>query len=170
MAYPRWINPKDEINLRAVASKLYVGGEKAPALCQGARWRLIVDLYGESLDATSRRGYSDAESLLAWPFNDGNRVPSGLLDVAVPLIGLALRRGPVLIHCQAGLSRSASVAYAVLRYHGGLTHQEALSRVITPGYEKIYPKAATLKSARVWVQQQRRSAAAAMPQPQRRAS
>lgn len=52
------------------------------------------------------------------------------LPRAVQLIDAHLRRGGgVLVHCYAGISRSASVAAAYLMYREGLTPRQAIARI-----------------------------------------
>jgi hypothetical protein len=60
--------------------------------------------------------------------------------------------GVVAHNCQAGLSRSASTAYACLRLLDGLSHQEAFARVYCG--EPDFPRTTTINSARSFVQRQ----------------
>jgi hypothetical protein len=64
---------------------------------------------------------------------DGSRVPSrGLedsLDDAMAFIAANIKRGCVLVHCGAGLSRSVSVVIAYLCRYAGMSYSEALSLV-----------------------------------------
>lgn len=64
---------------------------------------------------------------------DGSRVPSrGLedsLDDAMAFIAANIKRGCVLVHCGAGLSRSVSVVIAYLCRYAGMGYSEALSLV-----------------------------------------
>lgn len=54
---------------------------------------------------------------------------------------------PVLIHCYAGASRSAAVAYAVLRAEG-MDDGEALRRVRLDAFS---PRPWAIDAARLWV-------------------
>jgi protein-tyrosine phosphatase len=86
--------------------------------------------------------------VLRWAFSDGLPLPDGLMDTVVPLVSARIVEGPVLIHCQAGLSRSVSTAYALLRRVWGMSHNRALRRVKA---HRDFPVPTTLASAREWV-------------------
>jgi len=150
--YPRWVEPSPEQNLREVGRDLFVGAELAPAVRpRRRRWAVVVDLYGSSLEEPDRESiYSGADLLLHWPFLDGDSFPVGVLDAVERVIRVGRAKGPVLLHCQAGLSRSASAAYAMLRVLDHVDSERALQRVKVPG-EDDFPRAPTLASARKWV-------------------
>lgn len=147
--WPRWIERDEDINLREVAPNLYVGAEyatKHPP--EGKKWELVVDWYGSSQQYPSRVR-DTANKLLAIPFLDGDVFPAGALDRMAKRVQAARKRGPVLIHCQAGLSRSASAVYSLLRRCSRLPHAEALRRVkVIAGF----PRTTTLASARKWAE------------------
>ncbi len=80
---------------------------------------------------------------------DGDGIPRSTLDRVWALVQNA--QGPVLIHCAAGLSRSASVAVAMMRARG-IEAREARRRVeegngYNPG---TYPMSRTFASALAW--------------------
>ena len=53
-----------------------------------------------------------------------------ILPIIVPILLIALQEGKrILIHCQAGMSRSASVAISLLAIHESMTFTEALDYV-----------------------------------------
>lgn len=142
--YPDWIDRRPSFLLREVASNIYVGGAGAAS---SLPWFAIIDLCGASV-GLSAPVYNRASILLRWHFDDGTQVPDGLLESVIPLVDEARRMGPVLIHCRAGLSRSASVAYAALRMLVDLPHGEAMRRIyVSPGW----PMSSTIESARSWV-------------------
>jgi hypothetical protein len=149
MDYPRWLTePLDGMNLREVAPNLYVGEETAPLR---GDWHTIIDFYGHAPWIVSLE-YPKAKNYVRIPFEDGSAFPKGALDAAWDAWQLAsLEGGDTLIHCQAGLSRSASAAYGLLRKRFGLRHAEAVARVVTPFTDHQYPLKATLKSAADWV-------------------
>lgn len=148
-SYPRWVQPRPDVNLREVGPHLFVGALRSPYTTD--RWGVIVDLYGSSAYPQSRScGYATARRVVRLPFDDGLRFPSGALDQIAGAVSKRTADRPALIHCQAGLSRSASAAYAVLRAEEGLSHEEALKRVRVPGREE-FPMPDTLRSARQWV-------------------
>jgi len=150
--WPRWIARQDDVNLRAVAPSLYVGAELSPGYRpDGKRWYAVVDLYGESSSLSRAPLYQGVPILVRAPFSDGRSFPPGYLDAILATAAhCRSAKKSMLIHCQAGLSRSASAAYAMLRVLDGLTHDEALRRVKLSS-ESRYPMATTLRSARRWV-------------------
>lgn len=57
-------------------------------------------------------------------------VETGLLDRCIKFMeDSVLKGGHVLVHCQAGMSRSGAVAVAYVMKHSNLSYQEALNRV-----------------------------------------
>lgn len=158
--WPQWSQPDEEYNLREVAPNLWVGAELSPGLRPAGPWHGVVDLYGSSSEAANKPLYAGVGELLQRPFYDGANFPKGTLDDILGLVVRHVGKGPILLHCQAGLSRSASAAYAMMCLVG-TPHREALRRVKV---EKGFPRAETLKSARRWVatrkpkQQKRRKA------------
>jgi hypothetical protein len=148
MEYPRWLTaPLDGMNLREVAPNLYVGEETAPLR---GDWHTIIDFYGRA-PWLVQLSYPQARNYVRIPFEDGAEFPKGALDAAWDAYQMAaIEGGDTLIHCQAGLSRSASAAYALLRKRFGLRHAEALDRVVTPITDHQYPLTTTLRSAADW--------------------
>lgn len=155
-SWPRWYDPADKVRLREVRPNLFVGGEHAPRLRpSGLPWRAVVDFAGTST-TPGRAAWYGAAVVLRWPFEDGVGFPPRALSTVAQTIAYELSRGPVLLHCHAGLSRSASAAYAMLRLVDRLDHEEALRRVkIVPEY----PMKGTLRSARAWIAERTRAEA-----------
>lgn len=135
--FPKWVDRSS--NLREVSPGLYVGNERAPYV---RSWDLVVDLCG--------RG-SSSNRTIRWAVPDGEPLPPELLDLVSREVGSTLNRGgSVLIHCAAGLSRSASVAYGLL-VASGMPKKEAARRVVTPeGVAAGYPMRKTWSSADQW--------------------
>jgi len=148
--YPKWIDNRDRFTLREVAPNIYVGGKNAinhmfhqPFI----RFSAVIDLYGSSgwlLDRDAAK-FTRYEKIA---FDDGASFPVGALDKIEAIVRVNRTVGPVLIHCQAGLSRSVSAAYAMLRKLDGCSHDEALARV--RGHPD-YPMYHTLRSAQLWL-------------------
>lgn len=154
--YPRWehnapsVNRSDFVNLREVAPGLYVGSERAVIALP---WAGIVSLNPYANEAYSRArilAYLEAPRFLYLPIEDGEPICPSVLDAVARFVQVAHPHGPVLLHCRLGLSRSASVAYAVLRL-AGLSHGEALRRIKVPTWPQ-YPCQPTLDSARAWAE------------------
>jgi protein-tyrosine phosphatase len=150
--WPRWSQPDEDFNLREVAPNLWVGAEMSPLLRPAGDWRLVVDFYGSSQDSENKPFYQGIGNLLHRSFHDGIAFPPGVLDDVLSGVVQNIQQGPVLLHCQAGLSRSASAAYAMMRM-AGQSHQSALARVkVEPGF----PRSQTLASAQRWVADRKR--------------
>lgn len=86
---------------------------------------------------------------------DGDSVPFEVMEEILPRVESAVTNGePVLVHCAAGHSRSASVAYGLLRIGWKLPHQEAKRRVLTKkGVDGGWPLPRTFDSVRDWVEE-----------------
>ena len=148
--FPRWehfngesTQDKGLMRCREVAHNLYVGGYAA--MLMRSDWRCILALtsYEPGDRARLRKEYPGVVARCL-PFPDGAPVPEVYFDEALALWDAHGATGPVLFHCAQGLSRSASVAYVVLRLRCGLDHEESMRRlVVIPGY----PMAQTIQSA-----------------------
>lgn len=162
--YPRWayIETASRLvigheiglfNLREVASGFHLG---AAAAATGRKdWALVVDFDGLSQDADNRDCYPTTARVEVLRFTDGRSFPPGHLDRALVLLNEYRERGPILFHCAAGMSRSPSAAYAMLRVAYELPHEEALRRIQVPNGDG-YPLPRTLNSAIEWVRGQGR--------------
>lgn len=151
MSYPRWINKASNTNLREVGPGLYVGALDSPL--QSANtcppWAAVINLANANRHLGDWDGhYSRVPVVLHWTFSDGLGMPHGLLEAVEAIVRGNIKKGPVLIHCHAGLSRSASAAYAMLRVIWGLDHLGAYNHVYA---QSPYPMPETLASARKWV-------------------
>lgn len=160
MTYPRWLSgdPRDRSAvlrhaLRDLGEGIFVGSAGThdhPEVAAAP----VVQLYeglprlGARFDAAT--GLAVGERALRRPFYDGDIVPADLLDEVV-----RWTRGEplVLVQCQAGMSRSASVGYALLRARG-VGHAEALRRVEVRvehhDRAEVFPRRVTLDSCVVW--------------------
>lgn len=157
ITYPRWITGVDPLAaLREVHTGLYVGS--GIAVCERPTyshdWSGVVDCQGPMRCGGSDREYrfGTLPRVIRCGFDDGGDIPSGLLDAALRLVREA--GGDVLVSCAAGMSRSPSVAYAILRVRYGMGHDEALARVSLPG-DNAGPSPVVLASARRWAEEQR---------------
>lgn len=155
--FPRWVTkPTDMANLREVGPNLFVGSKFAPRLGPNGGepkrpqdWRLVVDLCGAEPEL-----HQGVSKLIVAAFDDATPIPDGYLNDIALAVPEYRAKGPVLIQCAAGLSRSASVAYALLRFLDDLSHDEARARVQTPGVTD-WPHPTVLGSARKWVRENR---------------
>jgi hypothetical protein len=147
-AWPRWVTPPDTgANLREVISGLYVGNEFSPTV---RSFGVVIDLYGVFKVDPSR--YGGHGRVVSMPFTDGEEMPKETIEKGLGLILRGMNsEKPTLVHCQAGLSRSASLAYGALRLFHKMAPDEALQRVSVPGYEGHYPRTKTLASVEEWV-------------------
>jgi len=136
-------------NLRRVAPGLYVGS--ALAVCErparNRDWWAVIDCHGPRGVASVHRElrFGQLDRVIRYAFEDGFPVPEALLVAAEALYRRAV--GSVLVSCAAGVSRSASVAYALLRVVRELPHDEAFERVVCSGGR---PRPETLASAERW--------------------
>ena len=159
---PIWHNRHPNHRLRWVGGQLYVGAQASPTtlicpksdvLSQAVPFDAVVSLHsGGEYENMRRKALAKVQRVVIWPFDDGAPIPAWLLEAAYCLYR-DVRRNPnarMLVHCAAGLSRSASVAYALLRVTDGLSHVHALQRVSVAEYSE-YPMPDTLNSARRWV-------------------
>lgn len=147
--YPRWVDETDGVFLREVARNLFVGAEAAAFV---RSWDLIVDLHGN---------HSPEKNILVVPFADGDEIPHGALTEIYSRVERALDSGQeVLICCKVGRSRSASVAYAILRVCYGVKPGDAHERISTlltipTGRRTLsftYPLHRTFQSASSWAE------------------
>jgi len=152
--YPKWISQDHNENLREVARNVYVGAwwsTGAPP-SPHAEWTYVVSLISQQSTCSAAR------KVTQYPMRDGHTFRPGVLDEICKSLAVKRQEGPVLIQCMAGMSRSASVAYAFLRHVDQLSPTEALRRVKAfggPFEHKAdeFPMAVTLASAEKWVMQ-----------------
>lgn len=161
--FPRWVagGPADTSGLspallREVARNLYVGSALAASHVPGGVGAMIVVQCSEQCPPVP-----DALAVLRVPFHDRWPIPPSVLR---QVVAEARARRPMLIQCYAGLSRSAAVAYAVLRMVDGLTHDDAFARVAHSrehhdGTDR-WPHHVTLASAKAWCDAQTEGRAA----------
>lgn len=153
ITFPRWVagGPADTsgtspVILREVARNLYVGSALAASRVPCGVGAMIVVQCSDQCPPVH-----DALAVLRVPFADREPIPSHVLRQVVVE---ARARRPMLVQCYAGLSRSAAVAYAVLRMVDGLTHDEAAARVshAREHYDctERWPHPVTLASAKAW--------------------
>ena len=123
--------------LRAVASGLYVGSTDA-------------NVPNAAVIQLAEQNTRLAGAVLRRPINDGEPISPWLLDECVAFATQA-PAAPVLVTCYAGLSRSASVAYALLRAAHGVRREEALRRVSGRTDDgQRWPHATVIASVQQW--------------------
>lgn len=154
MSYPRWFPNL----LRAVDQRLYVG--PMGAICSppaGIAWSGWVDLVEdyvreESPSLAKRRDAVAAtiarDALFRTTIKDLVNIPPRVFARSLGVYRAA--PGAVLISCAAGVSRSASVAYAILRRAQAMGHADALRRVSVEGWD--LEGTPTFESARDWAE------------------
>ena len=157
--FPRWVagGPADTpglspVLLREVARNLFVGSALSWAHLPVSVGSVVVVQCSEHCPPVP-----GALGVLRVPFDDRALIPSSVFS---RVIDVARGRRPMLVHCYAGLSRSAAVAYAILRMVDGLTHDEASARVAhaTEHHDRTdrWPHHVTLASAKAWCDAQNR--------------
>jgi len=150
--YPRWVmGGPDDIAarspalLREVAAGLFVGSAlAAPYVDAGCA---VVRCSEHCVTAAHA-------STLTELFDDRAPIGAAIIGRVVAFVAAHRPARPVLIQCYAGLSRSASLAYAVLRVVDGLDHDAALARVAHAVEHSDrtarFPHPVTLASAQAW--------------------
>ncbi len=103
------------------------------------------------------RSQREAVDVTAIPVLDGGPVPREAAVRAVAWYGNVRAKHPdalVIVNCLMGASRSATIAYAILRRCHGLAHAEAFRRVATRAHKatdtRFWPSEETLSDVRAW--------------------
>lgn len=149
--YPRWLmgGPDDTAGrspclLREVAPGLFVGSALAAEFVEADTLVFQFSTHAVALFGTP----------VVLPFDDGEAVPPWIIARVVEDARVYRPLRPILMQCYAGLSRSASLAYAVLRMVDGLAHEEALARVAhaVEHHDRTtrWPRPVTLASVVAW--------------------
>lgn len=161
--FPRWLagDPsarsvlESPVCLRDVGEGVLVGSAGAERLVDLVPEHVpVVQLYeglprlGLLFDPAT--GLATGERALRRPMYDGDAIPAAMLD---EIAAWCEARPRVLVQCQAGFSRSASVGYALLRARG-VGHAEALRRVSLRvehnDRDEVWPRRTTIESAVAW--------------------
>ena len=145
-SFPRWIDMTDEVNLREVAADLFVGASNAVMHPPNRAWHSVIDCHGPTRGGERRElAIRRISPCLRWSRQDGNPIPTGLLDVALSLYRTG--RGPMLVSCSDGTSRSVAVACALVRVCYDMSHPAVADAVSSP---RQRPAALTMESALQW--------------------
>jgi protein-tyrosine phosphatase len=150
------MNPPTDFNFDWINDQLAVGGSwPSEAIEHLVRERIcaIVDLRVEDCDDEAllqRHGVA----LLHLPTQDGQAISMDMIDDGVTWVRERLDRGDrVLIHCQAGVGRSALLALCT-EVAGGAEPLQALER-LKAARPVIAPSPAQLEAYRLWLEQYR---------------
>lgn len=140
----------ESLLLREMAPGLFVGSAASVHVLPSSV--AVVQLAPEVAAAQGPR------ARLRVPIRDGDPVLPEVVRAVLDFVA-AHRRHGVLLQCFAGLSRSASLAYAALRLHDGLTHAEAYRRISLrvprrDGSAEIWPHPRTFDSVARYVDAQ----------------
>lgn len=152
---------------RFVAEQLVVAnGSGASHPCFGDQPRFVLDVRSpwDDGDAAEARWLDPEPSmppavahLRLLPVNDHGPVPVETAQAAVDWYRDVREQRPdvlVVVNCLAGVQRSATIAYAILRRVYGLSHDEAFRRVATRAHraaeERFSPSTSTLADVRTW--------------------
>lgn len=163
MSYPLWL--AGDPNARTVlASPVFLRDMGEGVLVGSAGAERLTDLVAEDVPVVQlyeglpslgplydqATGLAVGNRALRRPMFDGDTVPAAILDEIVAWCAGWPR---VLVQCQAGLSRSASVGYALLRARG-MCHAEAIRRaslrIDHAGHVEVWPRRLTIESCVAW--------------------
>lgn len=153
MIFPSPVKHADSrSNLRCVGEGLYVGSafSVTQTSLRGNPWWAVVDCHGPRHEEAVRReiAFTSIPRVLRVGFPDGTPVPTELLAGAEAMYRAL--QGPMLVACAAGISRSVSVAVALLMVVRGLPYETALLQATCDGGR---PLAVTIGSAKAWAEQ-----------------
>jgi protein-tyrosine phosphatase len=148
------MNPPTDLNFDWVNDRLAIGGrwplDAVDELVRRERIRAIVDLRAEDRDDEALLRRHGIE-FLHLPTEDGSAISREMLDEGVGWVCQRLDRGdPVLIHCQAGVGRSALLALCTL-VAGGSEPLAALER-IKAARPVVSPSPPQLEAFRSWLE------------------
>ncbi len=167
--YPHFIGASeigvslDGTLLREVAQGLYVGSAQSVHRPPAGGWRAVVQL---ALACPQVDPEVPGDVVLRAPFEDGCEPDAPTLRHVLrtiyrvgghPYARVGAPRA-VLVQCQAGISRSASLAYAALRALWWLPHEEALRRVRLARLGERWPSPIVLGACQHWADGRREPA------------
>lgn len=159
--------PLEPLNLSWITATLAIGGGFAPddtaRLADEHDVRAVVDLRGEARDEDVRLAALDI-AFLHLPTPDLGAVSLRSLDAGVAFVRPVLERGErVLIHCQHGIGRSATLALCVL-VDGGMAPLEALE-LAKSRRDRVSPSPAQFEAFVAWLGRHRAARAVAWTAP-----
>jgi predicted protein tyrosine phosphatase len=151
------MNPPADFNFDWVNDQLAVGGSWPSGaiehLARRERICAIVDLRVEDCDDEALL-QQHGVALLHLPTQDGHAISMEMINEGVSWVRERLDRGNrVLIHCQAGVGRSALLALCI-EVAGGAEPLEALER-LKAARPVVAPSPAQLEAYRAWLEQYR---------------
>ena len=143
----------DEVNFSWITPQIAVGGRISDEETAGlahAGVGAVIDLRSEAVDEEARlRAHHTA--FLHLRTDDHAGVTAPMLDAGVEFVAAELDRGRrVLVHCEHGIGRSATLALCVLVARG-LAPMEAL-RLAKDRRERVSPSPAQYECWRAWLE------------------
>lgn len=141
----RWVERREDVGrfCREVAPGLYVRSFTSIAEPRGPFARIVLSNAIESASVVAQ---------LFVPVPDFAPIPDEVFECAVAFARYTRKSVPLVVQCRMGLSRSASMAYAILRVVDGLGHAEAFERVRSTALRREWPAPEVIASAQAWVE------------------
>ncbi len=136
----------DKVGPSKITDNIWLSGRKPAAHLWNANPAGITHV----LNVSTEDPYLQAEgiSYMDCPFHDGHPIPADKFAACMAFLSFANDHGgKILVHCAAGISRSAVIVAAFLHYSKQMEFNTALDYVISKR-SIVNPAVATINSAR----------------------